>query len=70
MRSARGSGHRLLGGDRPPLDLLAEARSGLYGEFDVPNEEAVLHSVKVQLYLGFGAEAGQTAGLLALQRRT
>lgn len=52
------------GGDRPTHDLLAEARDGLFGEFDVPQEEAVLHSVRLLLYLGFGAEAGQTATYL------
>jgi hypothetical protein len=49
---------------RLPHDLLVEARNGLFGEFDAPNEPAVLHSVQLLLYLGFGAEAGQTADLL------
>lgn len=49
---------------RPPGDLLAEARDGLFGEFDVANEDAVLHSVRLLLYLGFGAEALQTAAML------
>jgi hypothetical protein len=52
------------GRDRVPLDLLAEARSGLYGEFDRIDVEAVRRSVKLHLYLGFGAEALQYAALL------
>lgn len=46
-----------------PLDLLAKSREGLYGEFDAPNEEAIVQSVRVLLYLGFGAEAAQQARL-------
>jgi hypothetical protein len=49
---------------RPAHDLLVEARDGLFGEFDAPDEEAVLQSVQLQLYLGFGAEARQTADIL------
>ena len=52
------------GANRPPLDLLAEARGGLYGEFDAAVPEAVLRSVRLHLYLGFGAEAQQYADLL------
>ena len=52
------------GDGRPPLDLLVEARSGLFGEFDVVAPEAVLQAVRLHLYLGFGAEAGQYAALL------
>lgn len=52
------------GGGRPPLDLISEARAGLYGEFDVVQPEAVLTSVRLHLYLGFGAEARQYAALL------
>jgi len=55
------------GGTGSPIDLLSTARSGLYGEFDAPDPEAVLRSVRVHLYLGFGAEAGQLAGLLDQQ---
>lgn len=47
-----------------PNDLLSAARTGLYGEFDAPVPEAVLRSVRLHLYLGFGAEAAQQAGLL------
>lgn len=52
------------GSDKPVQDLLSEARAGLYGEFDVPEPEAILRGVKALLYLGFGAEARQTAELL------
>ncbi len=52
------------GGGRPVLDLLAEARGGMYGEFDAVAPEAVLRSVRLHLYLGFGAEALQYASLL------
>lgn len=52
------------GEGRMPHDLLAEARDGLFGEFDAPNEEAVLRSVRQLLYLGFGVEALQHAELL------
>lgn len=49
---------------RMPHDLLAAARDGLYGEFDAPDEEAVLRSARQLLYLGFGVEAGQYLDLL------
>lgn len=52
------------GGTRAPAEMLADARSGLYGEFDEPQPEAILHSIKSLLYLGFGAEAIQTADLM------
>lgn len=48
-----------------PLDLLASARSGLYGEFDQVDTEAVLRSVRLHLHLGFGAEAIQMARLVS-----
>ncbi len=51
--------------DRPPHELLAETRNGLFGEFDVAEEEAVMNAVQLLLYLGFGAEAHQTSELLA-----
>jgi hypothetical protein len=51
-------------GADPPL-LLAEARSGLFGEFDRVDPAAVNRAVKAHLYLGFGAEAAQYAQLLA-----
>ena len=52
------------GDGRPPLDLLVEARSDLFGEFDVVTPEAVLQAIRLHLYLGFGAEAGQYAAML------
>jgi tetratricopeptide (TPR) repeat protein len=52
------------GVDRPPIELLSEARSGLYGEFDRVEPEAVMRSIRLHLYLGFGAEAAQIAELL------
>jgi hypothetical protein len=51
------------GGEGSPIDLLATARSGLFGEFDVADPKAVLRSVQSHLFLGFGAEAAQFAGL-------
>ncbi len=50
--------------DRPALDLLSEARSGLYGEFDRVEADAVMQSIRLHLYLGFGAEALQIATLI------
>ncbi len=47
-----------------PMELLAAARSGLYGEFDAPDPDAVVQSVRLHLYLGFGAEAQQQADLV------
>jgi hypothetical protein len=52
------------GDGKSPLDLMSAARSGLFGEFDAPDPEAVLMSVRLHLYLGFGAEAAQQANLL------
>lgn len=52
------------GHGRRPLDLLTEARSGLYGEFDALDPEAVLRAIRLHLYLGFGAEAAQFTQLL------
>lgn len=51
-------------GDRSALELLVEARSGLYGEFDTLDHAAVLHAIRLHLALGFGAEARQYARLL------
>ena len=48
----------------PPSDILASARSGLFGEFDMVDPDAVLRSVRLHLYLGFGAEAAQIADLV------
>lgn len=55
------------GAGRTPLDLLTEARSGLYGEFDVVDPAAVLQAIRLHLYLGFGAEAAQYGAFLAGQ---
>lgn len=51
------------GGDGSALDLLAAARTGLYGELDIADPKALLKSVRSHLYLGFGAEAAQLADL-------
>lgn len=55
------------GEGRLPHDLLADARSGLYGEFDLPDEDAVLRSARQLLYLGFGVEARQTLDLIGAE---
>lgn len=47
------------GEGRAPLDLLAEARSGLYEEFDALSPDALRQTMRLHLYLGFGAEAAQ-----------
>jgi hypothetical protein len=52
------------GNDMPPADLLSEARSSLFGEFDRLSPEATLRAVQIHLYLGFGAEARSYADLL------
>lgn len=52
---------------RLPHDILAEARSGLYGEFDQPDDSAILLSARQLLYLGFGAEARQHLGMLSAE---
>jgi len=52
------------GSGKLPHEILVEARSGLFGEFDVVDPNAVLHAVHLHLFLGFGAEAAQFAGLL------
>jgi hypothetical protein len=48
-----------------PQDLLASSRDGIFGEFDAPDEAAILKATRQLLYLGFGAEAGQTIDLLS-----
>lgn len=53
------------GGDLPPQDILAGTREGLYGEFDAPEHQVVRLAVRRLLYLGFGAEARQTADLIS-----
>lgn len=54
------------GDDRPASVQIAEARSGLTGEFDRPDPAAVERLVRLYIYLGFGAEARQAiAGFAA-----
>jgi hypothetical protein len=53
------------GEGRRPHDLLAEARSGLYGEFDLPDDSTILRSTRLLLYLGFGVEARQNLEMLS-----
>lgn len=48
----------------PPGALLAATRAGLYGEFDLPEPKAIRQAIRRLLYLGFGAEAQQTAALI------
>jgi hypothetical protein len=52
------------GRDMPPADLLSEARSALFGEFDRIEPDAALRAIQIHLYLGFGAEARGYADLL------
>lgn len=52
------------GGTKPAAEMLAEARTGLFGEFDEPQTDAIVRAVQLLLYLGFGAEAAQTADLV------
>jgi hypothetical protein len=47
------------GDDRPAGVQIAEARSGLTGEFDRPDPAAVERLVRLYIYLGLGAEARQ-----------
>jgi hypothetical protein len=52
------------GDGRKPLDLLVEARAGLYEEFDTLSPDALRRAIMLHLYLGFGAEALQYGALL------
>lgn len=45
------------GTDEPAARQMASVFSGLLGEFDEPNPEAVVEAVKLYLHLGFGSEA-------------
>jgi len=47
------------GNDRPAAAQITEARGHLTGEFDKPDPVAVINLVKLYLFLGLGAEAGQ-----------
>lgn len=49
--------------DAPAIVQMAEARSGMIGEFDRPEPERLLATVRVHLHFGFGREA---RNLLAL----
>lgn len=48
----------------PPAASLGLIRQGLLAEFDAPIADNILHSARVQIALGFGAEARQTLDLL------
>lgn len=45
------------GDSRPVWEQLSEARSGLTGEFDRPDAEAVARAIRFHLFIGFGLEA-------------
>ena len=47
------------GQDLPVAEQIASALTGLIGEFDRPDPEAVSRAVRFELFLGFGAEARQ-----------
>ena len=47
------------GSDLPIADQLAGRMDGLVGEFDRPEPDAVAKAVRLNLFLGFGAEARQ-----------
>lgn len=47
------------GDNRPVYQQMAEAMTGLIGEFDRPNAEILRKAIRFQLYIGFGAEARQ-----------
>jgi hypothetical protein len=52
------------GTDEAASVQLANARSGLLGEFDVPDPKAVKQTMRAHLFLGFGAEAIQYGAFL------
>lgn len=45
------------GDSRPVWEQMSEARSGLTGEFDRPDTEAVARAIRFHLFIGFGLEA-------------
>jgi hypothetical protein len=45
------------GDDRPIWEQFSEARAGLAGEFDLPDEVMIERAVKFYLFIGFGQEA-------------
>lgn len=57
------------GDDRPFDDQLAEARTGLVGEFDRPDPDAVASLVRLYLFFGFGAEAQATMQNLPVEQK-
>lgn len=48
------------GDDRPAAEQISERRQALVGEFDAATAESVAAMAHLYLYLGFGAEAGET----------
>ena len=48
------------GDDRPAAEQISERRQALVGEFDEATSESVAAMAHLYLYLGFGAEAGET----------
>lgn len=50
------------------VDQMATSRASLSGEFDRPDPDAVAQAVKLQLFLGFGAEARQMIAAFALRQ--
>lgn len=52
----------------PLADQMASLRSGLSGEFDKPEPEAVSRAIRFQLFLGFGAEARQMIAAFEMTR--
>lgn len=45
------------GDDRDPADQLVKAQAALLGEFDRPDQDRLIALVRLNLHLGFGAEA-------------
>ncbi|MFQ1700448.1 hypothetical protein ACJ5NV_07615 [Loktanella agnita] len=57
------------GDDRPFFVQISEARAAVLGEFDEPDENAVLQLAQRFVYFGFGREAMQTLALDGVQSR-
>lgn len=57
------------GDDRPFFVQISEARAAVLGEFDEPDEDAVLQLAQRFIYFGFGSEAMQTLALDGVQSR-
>jgi tetratricopeptide (TPR) repeat protein len=47
------------GSDKPVSEQMAAVTSGLIGEFDRPNPEALQNAIRFHLFIGFGAEVRQ-----------